>query len=37
MIQSESHRESWDNILLLMLTKILKLDSKKVFFSFFWP
>jgi hypothetical protein len=32
MIQSESHRDSWDDILLLMLTKILKLDSKKVIF-----
>ena len=35
MIPSESHRESWDNILLLMLTKLLKLDSNKVIYLFY--
>ena len=30
MLPSESHRESWDNILLLLLTKLLKLDANKV-------
>jgi hypothetical protein len=30
IIPSESHRESWDNIMLLLLTKLYKLDAIKV-------
>lgn len=29
-LASENHRDSWDNIILLMLTKIFKLESNKV-------
>ena len=30
ILPSESHRENWDNILLLLLTKIYKLENTKV-------
>jgi hypothetical protein len=30
VLPSESHRESWDNIILLLLTKIIKLEASKV-------
>ena len=37
ILPSESHRESWDNIILLLLTKILKLEPIKVNkFNFFF-
>jgi len=32
-LPSESHRESWDNIMLLLLTKIFKLETAKVNFQ----
>jgi brefeldin A-inhibited guanine nucleotide-exchange protein len=30
ILPSESHRESWDNIILLLLSKIFKLEISKV-------
>jgi brefeldin A-inhibited guanine nucleotide-exchange protein len=32
-LPSESHRESWDNIMLLLMTKIFKLDAARVSFK----
>jgi brefeldin A-inhibited guanine nucleotide-exchange protein len=34
VLPSESHRESWDNIILLLLTKIFKLETSKVIILF---
>jgi len=34
ILPAESHRESWENILLLLLTKICKLEAQKVFICF---
>ena len=36
ILPSESHRESWDVIVLLLLTKLHKLDNAKVHFQLYF-